>query len=423
MRLTKSIRLAFNILKYSKLRSWLSIVGIIIGVASVIAILALGEGMQQNLEETLGTLGADIITVSKGGGGAMGVGGQFRRPEGGGRDSSTGTESKNLTNREVQALKTIPNIDVVQGVISERGEIIYLSETTTVSVEGVDPLVWKEIEVTELDSGRYLSQGDKTAVVIGYRLATETFDQDIQLNRQITIEGKPFRVVGILEESTGFGGGDNIAFIPIDTARMVLEDVDEKSFDSIEIKIKDVDLIDETLEDIENKLMMVRAVTEKTKDFSVSSAKATQETISSTINSMVLFLSAIAAISLLVGSVGIANTMFTTVLEKTKEIGIMKSVGAKNKDILTIFIFNSGMIGLAGGVMGGVVGILISSFVPLFITGLRFPGSRGSAMSAVVTPQLVIGIVVFSILIGIISGIIPAYRASRKNPVDALRYE
>ena len=134
---------------------------------------------------------------------------------------------------------------------------------------------------------------------------------------------------------------------------------------------------------------------------------------------MTLFLGAIAAISLLVGAIGIANTMFTTVLEKTKEIGIMKSVGAKNKDIMLIFLFNSAMIGLTGGIIGSLLGILGSNLFSLFT--LRLMG--GVSATTIVTPQLVILVVGFSVLIGIIAGVVPAYRASKMNPVDALRYE
>jgi putative ABC transport system permease protein len=137
---------------------------------------------------------------------------------------------------------------------------------------------------------------------------------------------------------------------------------------------------------------------------------------------MSLFLSAIAAISLLVGSVGIANTMFTTVLEKTKEIGIMKAIGAKNRNILLIFLINSGMIGLTGGIIGGIFGILGSKLISMFFTsGLGI--GRVNSGAAIVTSKILLLVLGLSILIGILSGIIPAYKASKMNPVDALRYE
>lgn len=398
--------------------------GIVIGVASVIIIMALGEGMQQNLEKNLGSLGADMVTVSLGSSRATGAMGGFRRENFENNDNSNKI-IKNITNKEVQALKSIPNIAYIQGVVSERGEIGYLDETSSATIKGVDTKIWKNIENTNLESGRYLSQGDKNVVVIGNKIAKDRFKQDIQLNRQITIEGKPFRVVGILEESKGMSSSDSLIYMSIEIARITFEEIGEKEFDSIEIKIKDTNLIDETLKQIESRLMLIRAVNERTKDFGVNSVKAFQETISDTLNTITLFLSAIAAISLLVGAIGIANTMFTTVLEKTKEIGIMKSIGAKNKDILFIFLLNSGMIGLTGGVMGGIVGVIGSKLLSNVLRkGLTMPGRMiSSGGVVVVTPKIILIVLSLSITIGILSGIVPAYRASKMNPVDALRYE
>lgn len=424
MNILRYLNLAFNILVHSKLRSWLAIIGIVIGVASVIAIMSLGQGMQQELEANLGTLGADIVTVSLGNERASGPGGGFREM----RDSEESRDTservpKNLTNREVQALKLVPNIKYIGGIVSGRGDMNYLSETSGVSVQGVDTKVWKYMITTDLTSGRYLSQGDKNVIVIGSRVAEGTFKQDIQINRAVMIEGKPFRVVGILEASTGFGGGDRTVYMPIETAREVLEDIGDKNkFDSIVIKVNDANLLEDTEEQITNKLMLVRAVTEQSKDFTISSVKATQETISSMLSSMTLFLGAIAAISLIVGAIGIANTMFTTVLQKTKEIGIMKAVGAKNRTIMLIFLFNSAMIGLVGGILGGVLGIILSSWVPIMLGAASImPGRFG--LTTLVTPELVGFVIGFSIFIGLVSGAIPAYRASKMNPVDALRYE
>jgi len=426
MHLLKYLKLAWDILTNSKLRSTLSIIGIIIGVASVIAILALGQGMQQQLGEALGGLGADEITIYPGYEQAESSKGHFRRG-GDDEDSVSSIKVKNLTNRDVQALKTVPNVKYVSGVVSKRAEIDYLSESTSASVQGVDTQVWKYTVSSELAYGRFLSSSDNNAVVIGSGIAEGLFNQDIQLNRQIMIEGTPFRVVGIFEESAGFSATDKVIFMPIASAREVLEDMDSKKLDYISIKIDNPDLAEETVENIESKLMLVRAVTEKTRDFTVMSNKALLDEISSALAGVTLFLSAIAAISLLVGAVGIANTMFTTVLQKTKEIGIMKAVGAKNRTILLIFLLNSAMIGLVGGIMGSFIGVFISQIMNNMISGGGMSeGGRGMAKmmsSSIVSPEIILGVLGFSVLIGIISGVIPAYRASKMNPVDALRYE
>lgn len=429
MNLLRQLKLAFNILVHSKVRSWLAIIGIVIGVASVIAIMSLGEGMQQQLDSTLGGLGADTLTISAGSERASGPGGGFRRPDDVERtssSSSSGVKYKNLTNRDVQALKLVENVEYVNGIVSGRADMGYLSQTSSVNVQGVDTGVWRSMVTTKLGSGRYLNPGDKNVVVIGDKIADGLFKQNVQLNRQVLIEGVPFRVVGILEETQGFGFGgssmDRAVIMPIGNARDVLEDVGDNEFDSIVIKVKDANLIEETEAGIIKKLMLVRAVTERTKDFSITSIKETQETISETLSTMTLFLGAIAAISLLVGAVGIANAMFTTVLQKTKEIGVMKSVGGKNRDIMMIFLFNSGMIGLAGGILGAIIGYFLSKGVPLLLGGVMLPGRMGGA-STFVSFSLVFYVLVFSLSIGILAGIIPAYRASRMNPVDSLRYE
>jgi putative ABC transport system permease protein len=173
------------------------------------------------------------------------------------------------------------------------------------------------------------------------------------------------------------------------------------------------------VEEIEEKLMISRQINnEDDRDFSVSSSLSMAESVSDMMGSMTLFLSAIAAVSLLVGAVGIANTMFTSVLERTKEIGTMKAIGAKNHDILMIFIVNSGLVGLVGGILGVACGAMATSLFPML--GVTMTG--GSA-SIVLSPTLMASGLGIAVVIGVVSGAIPAYRASKLKPVDALRYE
>ncbi len=430
MRIIKSLDLAFNIFVHSKLRSWLTIIGIVIGIGAVVAIVSISEGAKQDMEERLGSLGADILTISSGASRAMGAGGDFRGgpPEMGGGESSSSSsssESKNLTKRDVLVLKSLSNVIAVMGTVSGKGDMTYSGKTASVNVQGVDTSAWKDITTEEVDSGRLLTQADKYTVVIGNRLATETFKDGIPLNSKVTIEGKSFTVVGITTSGSS-------VYMPIDIARDTLEDVGEEEMDSISVKIEDVDISDETVDAITEKLMLSRGILYETeKDFSVSNPSDMQETMTETLNTISLFLGAIAAISLVVGGVGIANTMFTSVLEKTRDIGIMKAIGAKNRDVLLIFLFNSGLIGLVGGIGGIVLGAVASSLIGSYggITssssteGMGRGGMMNMFSSTAITPELLIEALLFAMVIGVVAGAIPAYRASRLNPVDALRYE
>lgn len=417
MKLRKSLTLAVNILMHSKLRSWLTV----IGIAAVVAIVSIGEGMQQNVESRLGGLGVDIITISPGGWRASaGFRGGPHPPPGAQGGTATSTEAENLTKNDVLVLQYIDGVKLIQGTVSDQGEVYYLGEKATISIGGVDPLIWKAMTMSELESGRFLGPSDYNIVVVGNSIAEDTFKQPLIVNRMITIEGKAFKVVGILQESGTFGEDDRRIIMPIEAARDTLEDVGEEKFNSITIKAENADDVEEIMAEAEQKLLTSRHLTESKKDFRINSPKSMQETITSVTQTMSLFLEVIAAVSLLVGGVSIANTMFTSVLEKTREIGIMKAIGAKNGDIMMIFLLNSAIIGLIGGIVGICLGSAISSLLPLL--GMRLMG-MGGEMTTVITPLLLLYAVLLAMGIGMAAGTIPAYRASKLKPVDALRYE
>jgi len=184
MRLTKSLSLALNILLHSKLRSWLTIIGIVIGVAAVVAIVSIGEGLQQNVQSRLGDLGADIITITPGGG--MAQGGFRRFGEDSGSGGSSSSSQKNLTQKDILVLQPIDGVKSIQGIVSGRGEAYYLSEKASTSIDGVDPIKWNVITTSEIEEGRFLTPGDYNTVVIGSRIAKSTFKQPLALNRMLT---------------------------------------------------------------------------------------------------------------------------------------------------------------------------------------------------------------------------------------------
>jgi len=412
MKLGKCFKHAFNMVLHSKLRSWLTITGIVIGVAAVIAIVSIGDGMQQSLNAQLNALGGDIVTISpgfeRGGGFFMMRGGG----DGGGSSGPQATTKEIVLGRsDVQALKGLPDIALIDTNIRGNVDVSYLGKKGRISVTGVDQSVWYQITTSKIKTGRMLDSADQNVIVIGGRLASSYFDQPLGINKMTMINGSAFRVVGILDDQS------NSIYMPIQMAYQVIPEKRNGIYDTLVVKIKDENLLDEVITKIQDKLMIARHVTQKNMDFSVSSRKEMQQARADTLNSMNTFLLAIAAVSLIVGSIGIANTMFTSVLEKTKEIGIMKAVGARNRDILLIFLFNAAFIGLVGGILGIILGTILSGFMPALMGGL--PLARGT----IVTLNSITMALSVSVTVGILAGIIPAYQASKLKPVDALRYE
>ncbi|MFH1848574.1 MAG: ABC transporter permease [archaeon] len=410
MKLIKCLKHAFGMVLHSKIRSWLTILGIVIGVASVVAIMSIGGSMQETVNQQFGNLGGDILTLTAGASRGSSIF-HLRDRDGGG--GATATEKEIILGRtDLQVLKGVPDILLIDTNIRGSVKISYLGKSGSVSLTGVDQKVWSRITTSTIQEGRMLDSADQNVVVVGGRLAGSYFDKPIGINQMITIEDNVFRVVGILDDTS------TSIYMPIQMAYQMLDDKENEVYDSIVMKVRDEDKLDETIGKIETKLMMVRHVTEKNKDFSISSNKQMQETRSQMMSTMNTFLLAIAAVSLIVGAVGVANTMFTSVLEKTKEIGIMKAIGARNRDIMFIFLLNAALIGLVGGFLGIIFGTILSGALPALMgeVGMLGGGTFVSMDSMVIALSV-------SLIIGLIAGFVPAYQASRLRPVDALRYE
>jgi len=421
MKLNDIIKLSMNSLSHRGLRSWLTILGIVIGVAAVVSIISIGSGTRQIISSQLGGLGADIITISPGVerafGGGFGGSQEVRR-------QTAVTNPQNLTTKDVQVIKSVSGVQFVNGIISDRLDVNYLGQTASVSVQGVDPLAWREMTTSELESGRYLTSSDGNVVVIGNGVANNMFKKPLLINTQISIEGKMFNVVGILKASGGFGGSDNTILMPINSARTIITDMATNQFSSIQVKVTDAGLVNEVINTTEERLLLSRHETESTKDFTITSAQQMQETISSVMGTLNLFLTGIAAISLLVGAIGIANTMFMSVMERTRQIGTLKALGATNFEVMKLFVFESAMIGFMGGLIGIFLGFIASGTISELGIRMIGAGMRGMGTSiTVVTPELVLFAIGFSVFIGAVSGLLPARRAANLQPVEALRYE
>jgi len=425
MKLKKCLKNAFEMVIHSKIRSWLTILGIVIGVGAVVAIMSLGSGMEQTVTRQLDDLGADILTLTAGTQRAIGNI-MIRQPTtgtntgntgggGGGRTAVTTTNTSDspvLDNKDVQALRTVLGIELIDTNIRGSVRIEHLGKTGSVTLTGVDQTTWSRITNLKVKEGRLLDSADSNVIVIGGKLANTYFDEPLRINNMLTISGRSFRIVGILDDTT-----TNI-YMPLQMSYEVLDDKTRGEYDTIIMKVKDVNKINETTKEAEEKLMISRMVTENNKDFNIVSNIQTQETRNEMMQAIQTFLLAIAAVSLIVGAVGIANTMYTSVLEKTKEIGIMKAIGAKNKDILLIFVLNSAIIGLIGGILGVFFGMILSNLLPALTSEIRFMSGE-----IIISTEAIIIALIVSTIVGIISGIIPAYKASRLKPVDALRHE
>lgn len=448
MKLAKILKIALNMVKANKLRSWLTIIGVIIGIASVMAIVTTGEYFQEQVTETLEGLGGDTITIVASTPFQISYEEDVGYEESSEESTVTTAENKEgsengssepmevepvteaeLTRMDVFVLRSIPAIEYLNVNVEDGAELKFGSESTYVWVKGVDPNVWPELTKKKVGEGRMLAPGDRSVVVISNELATNTFEREIRLNQMILLNGRSYRVIGILAKDGGLLGGlgglfGSSVYMPYQEVYSLPysdEEMPERErdvYDNIEIKLYKGADYDLALQEIERKLRLSRRVTEDTQDFYVNSQKEAIESTQKLINGLTAFLAFIAGISLLVGSTGIANTMFTSVLEKTKEIGIMKAIGAKNSDIMLIFLFNAAMISLVGGIIGILLGTAAVQVILLLISiKMNIPFEFALSLKGTVVATLV------SIVVGLIAGLVPAKNASELKPVDALRYE
>lgn len=421
MKLTDSIEIAITNIMHQKLRSWLTILGIVVGVAAIITLISISMGMQENVAKQTSSLGADQITVTAGSQKAgrmmgMGLAGGGGGPPPGGAFGQVSSEDAVITFDEADELRSVAGISAIDARLEERQTIVYKTKNSSLTVIGTDPDAFPDTLTVGLESGRMLGVSDNYVAVIGYSVAHDVFNGDDEddevdmLGNQIEINDVAFKVVGILNESGGMGGGDSSVYIPIEAAQDLFGE--DEAVSELVIIAKDGYDPDTVAEAVESRLKSLHGLSDdEDADFSVVTATTMQSAVSSITSTLTLFLGGIASISLIVGGIGVLNTMFMSVLEQTKTIGVFKALGAKDKDIIRLFLIEAATLGF----IGGAAGVGLSFFASIILSMFNLPSS--------ITIELVAVGLFFSVIVGIVAGIVPARNAAQISPIEALRYE
>ena len=401
MNIWESIRTAWKSIFSNKMRSSLTMLGIIIGVSAVVLLVALGTGFQKSMQQTFEDLGASALYVY----------------------SSTDKEVKTvrpLTLEDAEALrdKTLaPDIAVVSPSLDAGVSASYGNNNVTVQATGVTPVI-RQIKNYPLAGGRFISDQDVTSrenvAVLGYQTAQDLFGSQSPLGKSIRVSGMKFQVVGFVEQMGGFAG-DSYILMPITTMQSKISGGD--SLRTIAVKAVSPDKVDAVIAQITS-IMRARhyIAPGATDDFQIRDMREILESMQDQLAAFAFFLSSVGAISLIVGGIGIMNIMLVSVTERTREIGIRKAIGAKRRDILVQFLIESATLSLSGG----LIGLLLATFLSMFMQNVPMGNLTIGA-------QISVGVVILalsvSIGIGIISGTYPAFRAAQLDPIESLRHE
>lgn len=405
MLFTELLKMAWLSLAANKLRTFLTMLGVIIGVTSVIALVSVGMGLQKNMMDSLSRLGSNMLVVMPGSsnrGGPRGAAGSITT----------------LTYDDAEAIKTkIKDIAYVSPTVRNSSQVVYGHENWNTSITGVVP-EYVAIQSLELTSGLFFSAHDvdvrNRVAVIGATVATNLFESVNPVGKKIRIGNAPYTVIGVLKSKGSSGGGqdqDDVVLIPLTTAQERLIGITHVQ--SINVQVTDADKMDEVQSNIEKLLRERHRIrTGAENDFNVRNLTDVMETMTSMSTMITLFLGAIAGISLLVGGVGIMNITLASVTERTREIGIRKAIGATYSNIMLQFLIESTMISVIGGIIGIFIGIGTAQLI-----------SRFANFNTVISVQSIVISFGFALFVGVFFGLLPARKAARLDPIDALRYE
>ncbi|MEM3372736.1 MAG: ABC transporter permease [Candidatus Anstonellales archaeon] len=404
MKFSEKIKYVIRNLSNRKLRTFLTALAIIFGVLTILSILAVSNGLRSEVKKQLDVLGPRtvfVLPVSN-----LNVLSGQRNAQ---------LIANPLTLKDLNSLKRLPELELVSYIVIQRADIAFKGERITLSVYGSEPEALVTVNPNFVpEKGRIFTNSERGVAFIGSNVAEKLFSKKVELNNKIKINNKDFNVVGILKPTGSSAGGaniDDIIVINIEDAKELFKGIiKDDEITTINVLIREGYDVDQVISKIEDTLRISRKIGKNEKDdFSILSAKAIQQQVDQVLQSITLFLGSLGAISLVVGSIGIANTMFTTVLERTKEIGILKALGASNNEILSLFLFESIVI----AVIGGMIGYLLAFVLGIILENLDLP--------YVITIQDSLIALGISIFVGTISGLIPAFRASKLEPVVAIR--
>lgn len=390
MRISKLIRISLASVWSNKMRSFLTMLGIIIGISSVSILVGIGEGAKKQVTEQIESLGTNLITVS-----------------------ITGNRTKAITNEELEELKTKPGIKEIAPALSQGNINVKAGTTSKTTTLEASTANYADIRKLTVASGRFINDNDDEnrykVAVIGSETATNLFSTTNVVGQTMYISGIEFKIIGVLESqgTSATGSSDDRVIIPLQTAQRLLQTTTIKTFYA---EATDKDSVSEAISYLT--LFLNKKYDNNTNSYRIMDQTSLLETASSTTSSLTTMLGGIAAISLVVGGIGIMNIMLVSVIERTREIGIRKAIGAKRGVILTQFLIEAATISTLGGIFGVLIGFLGAYVAQNFFN-----------LSVSISNNIVIGAFIFSFLVGVVFGIYPANKASKLNPIDALRFE
>ncbi len=400
------LALAFRNLRKRGIRSWLTMLGVFIGIAAVVSLISLGSGLERAITGQFSTLSTDTLTISS--------------------SSSTGfsppgsTAVRPLTEKDLQLVESVNGVRIAVPRLLRVARLEYNNALSFGFITSIPKTSQQTDEIYSAmnlnpSAGKLMRPEDNGKVVLGNDyLRNDFFGREIRVGSRLRIQGKDFEVIGFLERTSTFTINSVILMTESDM-KDIFEIGDE--IDLIIARVDDEKNMERVAEEISQKFRRDRRQKVGEEDFEVQTPIQQLGTVQSILSVINIVVSGIAAISLIVGGIGIANTMFTSVLERTKEIGVMKAIGAKNSDILSIFIFEAALLGIVGGVIGAFIGLTLA----FGISAIANSALGETIITVSLSLPLLAGSVAFSLFIGVLSGIVPALQASRLNPVEALR--